>query len=198
MNYEEAFRHYREGTATDEEKAFVLDEIAKAKALSSLFDDEGLAVRPSPIKEAEAKDVKEAKHRLILKRVLAGLISVAVIFLALGAVLGGVFGAAASYARDNAVWQKAEVIVVAEEFAVADAEARDYVVDRVVSDLPRDIDERFNIESNLKDSYYSYKVDVTVWTTDGFELEYEIEVNSHTGSPSLYDLELEREDYHRW
>ena len=67
-----------------------------------------------------------------------------------------------------------------------------------MSDLPRDIDERFNIESNLKDSYYSYKVDVTVWTTDGFELEYEIEVNSHTGSPSLNDLELEREDYHRW
>ena len=198
MNYEEAFRHYREGTATDEEKAFVLDEIAKAKALSSLLDDEGLTVRPSPIKEAEAKDVKEAKHRLIWKRVLAGLISVVVIFLALGAVLGGVFGAAAFYARDNAVWQKAEVIVVAEEFAVADAEARDYVVDRVVSDLPRGIDERFNIESNLKDSYYSYKVDVTVWTTDGFELEYEIEVNSHTGSPSLYDLELEREDYHRW
>ena len=65
MNYEEAFRHYREGTATDEEKAFVLDEIAKAKALSSLLDDEGLAVRPSPIKEAEANGLVSLKgHRL--------------------------------------------------------------------------------------------------------------------------------------
>ena len=198
MNYEDAFRHYREGTATDEEKAFVLDEIAKAKALSSLLDDEGLAVKPAPIKEAEVKDVKDAKHRMIMRRVLGGLIAVVVILLALGAILGGVFGSAAAYARDNAVWEKAEAITIAKDYARAHAEQNGFVVSHVFSDLPRDVDEDFNFETDLKSSFYSYKVDVTVWTNDGWEFEYEIEVNSHTGSPSLREFEQEMEGYHRW
>ena len=94
MNYEEAFRHYREGTATDEEKAFVLDELAKAKALSTLLDDEALAVKPAPIKQAEAEDVRSAKHHLVVKRALAALITIAVIIVALGAILGGALYAA--------------------------------------------------------------------------------------------------------
>ncbi len=197
MNYEDAFRHYREGTATDEEKAFVLDEIAKAKALSSLLDDEGLAVKRAPIKEAEAKDVKEAKHRMIMRRVIGGLIAVVVIILALGAILGGVFGSAAAYARDNAVWERSEAIAVAEDYARAHAEQNGFVVSRIFSDLPKDVDEDFNFETDLKSSYYSYKVDVTVWTEDGWELEYEIEVNSHTGSPSLREYEADKEGYFR-
>lgn len=55
MNYEDAFRHYREGTATEEEKEFVLEEIAKAKALSNFLEDEGLNVKSAPIKEADKK-----------------------------------------------------------------------------------------------------------------------------------------------
>lgn len=195
MNYEDAFRHYREGTATDEEKAFVLDEIAKAKALSSLLDDEGLAVKPAPIKEAEAKDVKDAKHRMIMRRVLGGLIAVVVIIIALGAILGGVFGSAAAYARDNVVLEKAEAITVAEDYAREHAEKNGFVVSHAFSDLPRDVDEDFNFETDLKSSFYSYKVDVTVWTAEGYELDYEVVVNAHTGSPSLKELDIDREDY---
>ena len=176
MNYEEAFRHYREGTATDEEKAFVLDELAKAKALSSLLDDEGLAVKRAPIKEAEAKDVKEAKHDLVWKRVLAGLIAIAVIVVVIGAVLGGVFGAAAAYGKDNILLDRAEAIAV-------------YTPDRVITDLPQDVEDKFNFETDLKSSYYSYEVDVTVWTAEGYELDYEVVVNAHTGSPSLKERE---------
>ena len=195
MNYEDAFRHYREGTATDEEKAFVLDEIAKAKALSSLLDDEGLAVKPAPIKEAEVKDVKDAKHRMIMRRVLGGLIAVVVILLALGAILGGVFGSAAAYAKDNVVLERTEAITVAEDYAREHAEKNGFVVSRVFSDLPRDVDEDFNFETDLKSSFYSYKVDVTVWTAEGYELDYEVVVNAHTGSPSLKELDIDREDY---
>ena len=180
MNYEEAFRHYREGTATDEEKAFVLDELAKAKALSSLLDDEGLAVKRAPIKEAEAKDVKEAKHDLVWKRVLAGLIAIAVIVVVIGAVLGGVFGAAAAYGKDNILLDRAEAIAVAEEFARSDAASRKYTPDRVITDLPQDVEDKFNF---------------TVWTAEGYELDYEVMVNAHTGSPSLKELDIDREDY---
>lgn len=195
MNYEEAFRHYREGTATDEEKAFVLDELAKAKALSSLLDDEGLAVKRAPIKEAEAKAVKEAKHDLVWKRVLAGLIAIAVIVVVIGAVLGGVFGAAAAYGKDNILLDRAEAVAVAEEFARSDAASRKYTPDRVITDLPQDVEDKFNFETDLKSSYYSYEVDVTVRTAEGYELDYEVMVNAHTGSPSLKELDIDREDY---
>ena len=129
MNYEEAFRHYREGTATEEEKAFVQEEIAKAKALSSLMDDQGLAVKPAPIKEADAKEVKDAKQHLVWKRVLAGLLAVIVLLVALGAILGGVFGSAAAYANDNIAVSRTEARDIAAEFAMEDAARRGYTVD---------------------------------------------------------------------
>ena len=196
MNYEEAFRHYREGTATEEEKAFGQEEIAKAKALSSLMDDQGLAVKPAPIKEADAKEVKDAKQHLVWKRVLAGLLAVIVLLVALGAILGGVFGSAAAYANDNIAVSRAEARDIAAEFAMEDAARRGYTVEGngYYVESEREIDERCNFEGDLKSSYYSYKGDVTCYTTDGYELEYEIEVNSHTGSAWVYEFDLDRED----
>lgn len=195
MNYEEAFRHYREGTATEEEKAFVQEEIAKAKALSSLMDDQGLAVKPAPIKEADAKEVKDAKQHLVWKRVLAGLLAVIVLLVALGAILGGVFGSAAGYADGNIAVSRTEARDIAADFALQDAARRGYIVDAngCYVESEREIDERFNFEGDLKSSYYSYKVDVTCYTTDGYELEYEIEVNSHTGNAWVHEFELDRE-----
>ena len=185
MNYEDAFKHYREGTATEEEKAFVQEEIAKAKALSTLLDDEALAVKPAPIKEADAKEVKEAKHQLIWKRVLAGLLSIVALLVIIGAVLGGVFGSAATYAKDSIVYSKAEAAEIATEFAYNDAVNR-FGFTGSVTDF-------FNFEGDLKSSYYTYKVEVTGWSEDGWEFEYEISVNSKTGSCSVLELERDRE-----
>ena len=193
MNYEEAIRHYREGTATEEEKAFVQDEIAKAKALSTLLDDEALAVKPAPIKQAEAKEIKDAKQHIVWKRVLAGLIAVVVLLVVLGAVLGGVFGSAASYARDNIALHKTEMAAIAEEFAKLDAEKRGYTVVNAFTEPPREMEEKFNFETDLKSSYYSYEVEVTLWSDKGHELDYEIVVNSHTGSSYVKELEVDYE-----
>lgn len=196
MNYEDAFKHYREGTATEEEKAFVQEEIAKAKALSTLLDDEALAVKPAPIKEADAKEVKEAKHQLIWKRVLAGLLSIVALLVIIGAVLGGVFGSAATYAKDAIVYSKAEAAEIATEFAYNDAVNRFGFTGSVTdfyAESTREIDDRFNFEGDLKSSYYTYKVEVTGWSEDGWELEYEISVNSKTGSCSVLELERDRE-----
>lgn len=197
MNYEEAFRHYREGTATEEEKAFVLDEIAKAKALSSLLDDEALAVKAAPIKEADAKEVKEAKHQLAWKRVLAGLLSVAALLIIIGAVLGGVFGAAASYAKDSMVVGKAAAAKTAEDYAFEYTLSRypSFIGDRssFIAEPEREIDERFNFEGNLRDSYYTYEIEVEGWSANGFKYEYEISVNSKTGSCVVIDFDIDRD-----
>ena len=55
MNYEEAFKNYENGTATEEEKAFVKAELEKAKALSSIIDDDKVVETPSPIAEADVE-----------------------------------------------------------------------------------------------------------------------------------------------
>lgn len=200
MNYEEAFRHYREGTATEEEKAYVQEEIAKAKALSTLLDDEALAVKPAPIKEADAKEVKEAKQQLIWKRVLAGLLSIVALLLILGAVLGGVFGSAAAYAKEAVVYSKGDATQIATVFAYNDAVAK-FGFTGDISDFyaesTREVDSKFNFEGNLKGSYYTYKVEVKGWSADGWEYEYEVEVNSKTGSCSVLELERDREGYFR-
>ena len=58
MNFDDAFKHYRDGVATDEEKQFVKDQLAKANEFlqNETFRDE------SPVKEADVKEVKQAKR----------------------------------------------------------------------------------------------------------------------------------------
>ena len=194
MNYEDAFRHYREGTATEEEKEFVLEEIAKAKALSNFLEDEGLNVKSAPIKEADKKEVREAKRGLWVRRAVAGLVSIAVLLLILGAVLGGVFGAAASYASEGVTVSKAEAAAIATEFAYNDAVLRGFTGnDNFMSESTGEIDHRFNIVDDLKSSYYTYEIDVKGYSADGFEYEYEIGVNSRTGSCWVIEFERDRD-----
>ena len=99
MNYEEAFKNYENGTATEEEKAFVKAELEKAKALSSIIDDDKVVETPSPIAEADVEEIKTAKKQFKIKHLLFALGAVAMLIAMVGAVLGGVFGYAASSAK---------------------------------------------------------------------------------------------------
>ncbi|MBP3291211.1 MAG: hypothetical protein J6M26_02050, partial [Clostridia bacterium] len=99
MNYEEAFKNYENGTATEEEKAFVKAELEKAKALSSIIDDDKVVETPSPIAEADVEEIKTAKKQFKIKHLLFALGAVAMLVAMVGAVLGGVFGYAASSAK---------------------------------------------------------------------------------------------------
>lgn len=206
MNYEEAFRHYKEGTATEEERAFVQDEIAKAKALSTLLDDEALAVKPAPIKEADAKEVREAKQQLIWKRVLVSMVTFLVLIVILGAVLGGVFGAAAAYGRNFATVSAEDARLVAEAYAFEQAtKGHTTTVNgkpvtvvfpsdgKLTAEPLKDVSEKFNFETNLVDSYYVYRVEVEGYDpVNRLEWEYEIDVNSRTGACSVHKVDLDR------
>lgn len=196
MNYEEAFRHYKEGTATEEEKEFVQNELARARALSTLFDDHGMNVTPPPIKEADKEEVKAAKKNLLWKKVLVGLLGVVVLLVVLAAALGGVFGAAAKYARDAIAVTRGDARLIAEEYAYQ------YAVNygrqpfegenNFIAEYERDIDEKFMFENNIRDSYYVYRIDVTGYdAVNGTEWEFEIEVNTVTGVPAVHELDIE-------
>ena len=59
MNFEEAYQKLREGTATDEEAAFVARELENVRRISSILDNPTLS---SPgIGEAEAETVQRAR-----------------------------------------------------------------------------------------------------------------------------------------
>lgn len=125
-----------------------------------------------------------------------GLLSIVALLVIIGAVLGGVFGSAATYAKDAIVYSKAEAAEIATEFAYNDAVNRFGFTGSVTdfyAESTREIDDRFNFEGDLKSSYYTYKVEVTGWSEDGWEFEYEISVNSKTGSCSVLELERDRE-----
>ncbi len=190
MNFEDAFKHYREGTATPEEKDYVLDELAKAKAFSNLLDDEGINVTPAPIAQSDIKEIKAAKKQLKYKWLMMAVYTVLAVVVVLGAVLGGVFGMSAKYAKDNMNLSKTDCAAVARAEALAFIEQKqsdDYNgVDKWmwVGVLEGDIrlddcDEELNMRANLKDCYYTYKVEFDI---AGKNTSLQYEVNSVTGS----------------
>lgn len=176
MNFDEAFNHYREGTATPEEIELVRDEIAKAKALSSLFDDEGLTVTPAPVSELDKEEVKKAKKVFRIKVLIAVVASIIVALLIVAAVLGGVFGSAATYANNQIIYTKNEGLEIAKNALVNNFFAgKGYDVNAEEIECV-DVDKDFNYEVPIEESYYTYKY--TFETEIG---KYRVEIDTRDG-----------------
>ena len=89
MNYDDAFKHYKEGTANDEEKEFVKQEIAKARALASLLEDDSVSANAAEIKRADAEEIKAAKKEFSWRGMLIGLIAMIVLIVADVVIIAG-------------------------------------------------------------------------------------------------------------
>ena len=188
MNYEEAFKNYENGTATEEEKAFVKAELEKAKALASIIDDDKVVETPSPILEADVEEIKTAKKQFKIKHLLFALGAVAMLLAMVGAILGGVFGYAASSAKKQVTVNKTKAVEIGR------AELLDWLND-MRSDInnqlglpagtlmytieeirAEDVDVDFNYELPLDESYYIYKVEFEARDTD-----YKVFIDSRGG-----------------
>lgn len=199
MNYDDAFKHYKEGTANDEEKEFVKQEIAKARALASLLEDDSVSANAAEIKRADAEEIKAAKKEFSWRGMLIGLIAMIVLIVAVGVVLGCVFGAAAGYANDSIAVTKEAAVEYAKAAAYADATDPNkfgpavFVGDNTffLDEKYSDIDRKFNIEANLQQSYYTYSIEVKGYDENGFEWEYKIGVDTRTGNCIVLDFEKE-------
>lgn len=198
MNYDDAFKHYKEGTANDEEKEFVKQEIAKARALASLLEDDSVSANAAEIKRADAEEIKAAKKEFSWRGMLIGLIAMIVLIVAVGVVLGCVFGAAAGYANDSIAVTKEAAVEYAKAAAYADATDPKFGPAVFVGDNTffldekySDIDRKFNIEANLQQSYYTYSIEVKGYDENGFEWEYKIGVDTRTGNCIVLDFEKE-------
>ena len=91
MNFEAIYQKYKDGTATDEERAFIDSEIEKARKISSILDPQ----EPPELNEVEAETVKKAKKAFNLRSTLRTVV-ITVSCIAILAVLafGAIFGTA--------------------------------------------------------------------------------------------------------
>ena len=177
MKYDDAFTHYKDGTANDEEKEFVEQELAKARALVSMLDDDSVAARPAEVKRAEAAEVKEAKKQFSWHRLMIGLVAIIVLLVAVGAL---------------AIQAAYEDAVSSEWGATAFVGENNFRLD----ERPDEVDRKFVLGSNIKDSYYVYEIDVKGWDENRVEWEYEIDIDARSGGALIVKVERDHEGYY--
>ncbi len=187
MNFEEAFARYKDGVATDEEKEYVKQQLEIAN--SFVADDEKR--QSVPVAEASDDDVKKAKKKFKWRYVVIPAISLICALLVIAAILGGVFGSAATYAHNARAYDKNACEAIAWEKLVEVATENDFS-----SYLPTfevdDVDKEFNyVAHDIKQSYYSYfftferNDDLYLDKTD---IKVVIEVNTVTGVATLVKI----------
>lgn len=187
MNFEEAFKHCQDGTATQEERDYVKSQLDAANT----FMDERPA-EPAPVKEAEKEDVKRAKRKLI-RYIVAPVCAILCALLIVGAILGGVFGFASTSAKESAKYDKAACAEIAmnrafnQMTAILPAGISTNVYQDINYYQVDDIERHFQYDGkNLKHSYYVYIVEVSI-----VENEFKIEVDTRNGNTRIIEQDLD-------
>ena len=180
MNFEEAYQKLREGTATDEEAAFVARELENVRKISAILDNPALS--DPGIGRAEAATVQKARKSFNQKTlirtviiVLCSLLAVAAIICAILFIPSNVSAAGKQkYTKDQAV-DRAYACLVEQ---VGEEQAQHFYVDYAHRHL--------RYVGSIFDAIYVYKVEFE----DVYGREYEIEVNSNSGYAVIRDIDL--------
>lgn len=178
MNFYEAFEHCKNGVATEEEKQYVKQQLEKA---NEFLNSESVR-EDSPVKEADVEEVKKAKKKFKWQYVVIPVCSLIGVLMAIAAILGGVFGSAASYAKKSVAFSKVECAELAKD------KAYEFVTDRSLPSIlgvtskddfvVDDMDREFNYSgSDIKNSYYSWIVEL-----EAYDFEIKIEVDTRNGN----------------
>ncbi len=176
MDFEQAYERYRNGTASEEEKAFIESEIKKARALNDIID---AAEKKDVIGKADEKDVREARKKYGLRTAIrTGIIALAVLIVLAIASLSAVFGIGIYSANKNMNVSEEQARTIAIEFvtdnfAFANGSA-------TVLKVKKDLD----LRAHLGDSVYYYEIDLM----SGI-YQIELEINSRTGLVEDYDID---------
>ena len=181
MEFEKAYQKYREGTASEEEKAFVESEIERIRKVSSVIDEKPLR---NVVEKAEADEVKKAKKKYTLKTTLITLLIVAAVIIVIAAaVCGGIFGTAVTAAKQNLN------VSVTEAERIATLQALDIAGTENAKIIISSIEKEIVYTSQLKNSRYIYEVEAVI-ILDGLKrTELEIEINADTGIARITDVD---------
>lgn len=178
MNFEEAYKKLRDGTATDAEAAFVARELENVRKISAILDDPALA--DPDLARAEKETVRQARRQFNRKTLVRTLIIVLCALAAVAALVCAVLFLPANLSasrslrlsRDEAV-EMAHACLVEQ---VGQEAAKDYYVDYAHRHL--------RYTGSIFQAVYVYKVEFEN-TAGG---EYEIEVNGHSGYTAVRDI----------
>ncbi len=181
IEFEEALEHVQKGTATEQEKLYVKSQTAAANAL---FNDNS-RVRSAFIKEASGEDVRKAKKSFKKRYVFIPLCVLLAVIVALGAILGGVFGYAASSANKNIKYKEAQCKAIAIDYVLAHQSYDEVVFEKQdlwIDDCEKEF--RYN-SKNLGASSYYFEITVEGKKFEAmfeYELEVELRINTTTGN----------------
>lgn len=178
MSFEESYRKYEDGTATPEERKYVEEEIAKARALTAILDKAD-AAREDVIGRADRDKVKRARRsfgkRLTVKIVI---LSLACLLVLSALTVGILYGTAVSAARRSAEYDLTDAGELAKKCVV------DHVDGVAVSCTVTETDRDLRYGSKLSQSYFVYEIEVVCGQT-----QYEVEVNASTGYARITDVD---------
>lgn len=182
MDFKETYKKYLDGTATDEEKAFVEAEIEKAKLVNNEIITN---IKPDAVK-AEAK--VKAKKKKSLRQTIKTIIICIVVFIIISLVaFGTVYGLSIPKAIDNIKVQPEEAKEAALEYTYM--YARDHFgytgsMEMLVSDQEPDSRE-LEFRFPLNKCYYVYEFEFIAG-----DREFDVHVNSTTGMPYFADIDI--------
>ena len=173
MDFESVYKKYVEGTANDEEKAFVEQELDKAQKMAEIIDGYQ-SYRPID-NECDMETVKKAQKKFAKKNAIRTLAITAVcIMLVAAIVLASVFGTAFGSANKNCNVTAEEAKQIALQF-VANTYGTGGVP--IVTECKREID----YSSDLRHSVLTYETEIQF----GLVYEIDVRVNAKTGLVTL-------------
>ena len=198
MSFETLYEKYMNGTASEEERVYVEEEIAKARKLGEILEaaEKNEANRASPsggadgenaclapediLEDADAEQVKKARKRhRIRSSVRALLISLVSAIVVAGAVTGGVIGTATGAAKKQTKISETQAKTIALEYYSANCASSEATGDAYIKNFEKDLE----FTKKLKNSFYKYKLEVS--RLGGYKIE--IEIDSRTGAVTLVD-----------
>ena len=180
MNFEDAYQKLRDGTATDEEAAFVARELENVRKISAILDNPSLS---SPeIGQAESETVQRARKAFNKKTLIRTVIITVCSLLAVAAIVCAVLfipsNISASGKQRITKEQAVEAAFACLVEQVGEERADTFYVDYAHRHL--------RYAGSIFDANYVYKVEFE----DAYGSEYEIEVNANSGYTVIRDVDL--------
>lgn len=179
MDFESTYKKYMDGTASEEERTFVEQELEKAKKMTEIIDSYGTTSAPV-VQECDGETVKKAKKSLTKKSIVRTLvISLAVLLVVSAIILSAVFGTAFGSANKACNYSEEDAKDLAKRYVA------EYVSNPSAQIIVTDCEREIEYSSDLKHSVYVYEIEVQY----GLAYEIELHVNAKTGIVTITDID---------
>ena len=180
MTFEDAYQKLREGTATDEEAAFVARELENIRKISAILDDPALS--DPGIEKAEAETVRRARKAFNRKTLLRTVVIVVCSLLAIAALV-----CALLFIPSNLSASEKQKISKAEAIEIAYAELVEQVGAEAAEQYYVDYAHRhLRYAGSIFEAVYVYRIQFE----DSFDNEYTMEVNANSGYTVIRDADI--------